>query len=90
MTVEKIRQRLAVRFKNAEIEVRDDSALHAGHAGAGRGGHYHVTVCCAEFAECSPVQRHRKIQDVLADMFPDEIHALSIAASASRTAAAAD
>jgi BolA protein len=63
------------------IQVRDDSALHAGHAGAASGGgHYHVTIVSAQFAGASRVARHRMVYDALRSLFPSQIHALAVSA----------
>src|ERR1700761_4099793 len=62
------------------ITVRDDSALHAGHAGASAGGHYAVTIVAAAFAGKARVARHRMVYDALADAMQRGIHALAITA----------
>jgi len=64
------------------VEVRDDSHLHAGHAGArAGGGHYHVQVISDDFAGRGRLQRHRLIYDAMGDAIRDDcIHALSIEA----------
>lgn len=60
------------------VEVVDDSARHAGHAGAAGGaGHFNVVVVAAAFEGKSRVARHRAVYTAVADMMPDEIHALS-------------
>lgn len=65
------------------IEIQDDSAAHAGHAGAARGGgHYRLRIVSAAFAGKGTLARHRIVYDALGDMMQREIHALSIAASA--------
>lgn len=63
------------------LAVRDDSALHAGHAGAASGGgHYHVTIVSDRFAGVARVARHRMVYDALRDLFPTQIHALAVTA----------
>ena len=62
------------------ITVRDDSALHAGHAGASAGGHYAVTIVAAAFAGKARVARHRMVYDALADAMQRGIHALALTA----------
>lgn len=60
---------------------RDDSHLHAGHAGNRGGGHYAVVVAGEAFAGVSRVGRQRMVKDLLQDLFSDGlIHALSIKA----------
>ncbi len=62
------------------IDVRDDSAQHAGHAGASAGGHSSVTIVAAGFAGKPRVARHRMVYDALADAMQRGIHALAITA----------
>lgn len=64
------------------LVVRDDSHLHAGHAGAREGGHYHVALTSARFAGLSRVARHRLVYDALKALFPQGIHALAVDARA--------
>lgn len=73
-----IRERLAILSPN-RVELIDDSALHAGHAGAkGGGGHYRLLVVASAFAGKSTVARHRIVYDALGDLMRQKIHALSI------------
>lgn len=60
------------------LEIRDDSARHAGHAGAREGGHFHVIIVTAAFHGLSAVQRHRMVYAAAAELMGREIHALSI------------
>jgi BolA family transcriptional regulator, general stress-responsive regulator len=60
------------------LEIRDDSAKHAGHAGAREGGHFHVTISSAVFNGVSQVQRHRMVYAAAAELMGRDIHALSI------------
>ncbi|WP_454055894.1 BolA family protein [Cupriavidus sp. Marseille-Q8015] len=63
------------------LTVRDDSAAHAGHAGAASGGgHYDVTIVSEQFAGQSRVARHRMVYDALRSLFPAQIHALAVSA----------
>lgn len=64
------------------LTVEDDSARHAGHAGAREGGHYNVHITSARFRGLTPVQRHRLVYDALASLMPNGIHALAIVARA--------
>jgi BolA family transcriptional regulator, general stress-responsive regulator len=70
------------------IAVRDDSAQHAGHAGAAAGGHYSVTIVAAAFAGKARVARHRMVYDALAEAMQRGIHALAITALTPEEAAA--
>jgi BolA family transcriptional regulator, general stress-responsive regulator len=62
------------------IHITDDSAQHAGHAGAAAGGHFSVTIVAAAFAGKARVARHRMVYDALADAMQRGIHALAITA----------
>jgi BolA family transcriptional regulator, general stress-responsive regulator len=66
------------------LEIRDDSAKHAGHAGAREGGHFHVLIESAAFAGVGPVERHRMVYAAAAEMMGRGIHALSIDARVPR------
>ncbi|MDO8315571.1 MAG: BolA family protein [Rugosibacter sp.] len=73
-----MRERLAT-LEPIELEVIDDSALHAGHAGARNGGgHYRLTIVSPRFINCSTMQKHRLVYDALGSLMKREIHALSI------------
>jgi BolA protein len=63
-----------------EIDVRDDSALHAGHAGARPEGetHYHVRVVSPAFAGLNRVARTRLVNDALKAEFDAGLHALAL------------
>jgi BolA family transcriptional regulator, general stress-responsive regulator len=79
--LDELRERLKTHFPDAAIELRDDSHLHAGHAGAqGGAGHYHLRICTSRFATLRTVARHRLVYDALADWIPERVHALSIEA----------
>lgn len=78
-TVELIRTRLAA-LEPTQLEIQDDSAKHAGHAGAKDGGHYAVRIVAPRFAGLSTMQRHRLVYDAIGDLAQQRIHALSISA----------
>jgi BolA protein len=67
----------------SQLEIEDDSASHAGHKGNGGGGHYNLTIVSAEFKGKTQVARHRIIYQLMGDLIPVKIHALSILAIAS-------
>lgn len=78
-TKEKIEQMLRQTLVATEIEVEDESALHAGHAGAASGGgHYRVRVVSPLFVGKPLVARHRMVYDALAGEMQKEIHALAL------------
>jgi BolA family transcriptional regulator, general stress-responsive regulator len=64
------------------LEIEDQSALHAGHAGVRKhgGGHFAVHIVAPGFAGKSRLARHRMVNAALGDAFKDTIHALSIRA----------
>jgi BolA protein len=79
-----IRRKLVETFRPTEIHVEDESALHAGHAGARPGGetHFRVRIVAPAFVDMSRVARQRKVYEVLSDEMREQIHALSIHARA--------
>lgn len=79
--VEQIRERLEGALAPLHLEIIDDSASHAGHAGAmAGGGHFHATIVSAQFDGKSLVQRHQMVYSALGDMMHNEIHAFSMKA----------
>ena len=64
----------------ATVRGRDDSASHAGHAGAAPGGqtHYAVEVVSAAFGGVSRVERSRRVHALLDAEFSGGLHALSL------------
>ncbi|TWI68990.1 BolA protein [Pseudoduganella lurida] len=81
--LDKIRERLEAALGPAQITLEDESALHAGHAGAASGGgHYRLSISSAKFKGLNLVTRHRLVYDAVHDMMHKEIHALAITAVA--------
>ena len=79
-TIEQMQQKLAILSPSA-IQIIDDSAKHAGHAGAkSGGGHYQLDIISTEFTGKPTLARHRMIYDALGEMMQQQIHALSIKA----------
>ncbi len=78
-TPDRIEQTLRQALSATEVQVEDESALHAGHAGAASGGgHYRVTVVSPLFEGKNLVQRHRLVYDALAEEMQQAIHALAL------------
>lgn len=77
-----IRRRLEQSLVPLSLELRDDSAKHAGHAGARGGGHYSVHIVSPAFTGRDRLSRHRLVYAALGELMQDEIHALSITALA--------
>lgn len=71
---------LTARLAPDLLRVADDSARHAGHAGAAPGGETHFTVLAvaAVFQGQSRVARSRAVHDALGAEFASGLHALSL------------
>jgi BolA family transcriptional regulator, general stress-responsive regulator len=81
--VERIRQLLDASLAPSELDVGDDSHLHAGHPGAASGGgHYRVKIVSERFEGLRLVMRHRLVYDAVHGMMHTDIHALAITAVA--------
>lgn len=80
----RIRCILSQVFAPVDLEVIDESALHAGHAGAAPGGetHFNVRIISPAFADLSRIDRQRAINTALSEEFETGLHALSIKADA--------
>ena len=75
---ERIRKILEAALKPSHLEIVDVSAAHAGHAEAGGGGHYSVTIVTEAFRGKSLLERHQMVYRALGEMMVSEIHALSL------------
>ncbi len=77
---ERIEKALKEAFSPALVEIEDQSARHAGHAGAREGGetHYKVRMVSADFNGVSRLERQRKVMDALKAEFAGGLHALSL------------
>lgn len=77
-----IRECLQAAFAPLELDVIDDSARHAGHAGARDGrGHFSVRIVSAAFVGMAPLARHRAVYAALGALMDSDIHALQIEAT---------
>jgi BolA family transcriptional regulator, general stress-responsive regulator len=79
--VDTIKARLAP-LSPSSLEIQDDSASHANHAGNTGGGHFTLKIVSSQFSQKSQIMRHRLIYQALTDLIPQKIHALSILAIA--------
>ena len=80
---ERIEAQLTAALAPTLLELTDESALHAGHAGAASGGgHYRLKIVSPRFEGLRLVMRHRLVYDSVHDMMHKEIHALAITALA--------
>jgi BolA protein len=81
ITAEALHARLAELLAPTRLEVIDESAAHAGHAGAdgsGSGTHFRVRIASPLFAGKTPVARHRLVYDALHEFLERGLHALAI------------
>jgi BolA family transcriptional regulator, general stress-responsive regulator len=78
--VEQLRLALERELTPLSLEIIDDSAKHAGHAGAREGGHFRVVVVAAAFKGHSQLERHRLVYAAVAPLMGQGVHALSIVA----------
>ncbi|MDE2002797.1 MAG: BolA family transcriptional regulator [Betaproteobacteria bacterium] len=77
-----LEQRLAS-LAPVELRIQDDSAQHAGHAGAASGGrHFSVTIVSEHFHGLSRIARQRAVLERVGDLIPHPVHALAIRAYA--------
>ena len=79
--VAEIEQQLRERLAPTQLEVLDESAAHAGHAGAnaeGFGSHFRVRIASPAFAGKSRVASHRLVYDAMQNFIDQGLHALAI------------
>ena len=78
-TADRLREIFTDRFTPDHLEIRDDSANHAGHAGAtSGGGHFKVVIVSGQFDGQSLLDRHRAVNAAVGDLFGAQIHALAL------------
>ena len=80
----RMREKLMVALRPSRLDVVNESHLHAGHSSSPGTGesHFRVLIVSNGFAGKTRVERHRMINDVLADELNDGVHALAIKACA--------
>lgn len=86
--IEQLRARLTEQLAPCEVRIRDDSAGHAGHAGAGDGSHLAVRVISPRFQGLRPLERHRLVYAAAGNLLQGSLHALQIRAETPEEAAA--
>lgn len=64
------------------LEIADDSAKHAGHAGNTGGGHLSAKIVSNAFSGLNTVARHRAVYALVSDLMPHQLHALSLTTKA--------
>ena len=78
---EQIHERLTSALAPESIQIKDQSHLHAGHAGARDGrGHFDITIISEHFAGANRLKRHQMVYDALGDLMDSDIHAVRIRA----------
>jgi BolA protein len=81
---DRIHRKLTERFTPQKIVVTDESARHAGHAGARRADgsegetHFHIRIVSAAFEGLARVERQRRVHAALSDELAGPVHALSL------------
>lgn len=85
--VDEVRARLQV-LQPLTLDLRDDSARHAGHAGSNGGGHLVLRIVSAQFDGLGTLARHRRVYAEVGDLMPARLHALAITALSPEEAAA--
>ncbi len=75
-----LREQLTLALHPQQLLLRDDSALHAGHAGAREGAHFAVHIVSPQFAGKRTLERHRMVYAAAANLLAGRIHALQITA----------
>lgn len=77
--MDRMREKLLATLDPLDCQLEDESAQHAGHAGAASGGgHYRLRIVSARFEGLGRLARHRLVYDSLSGMMHAEIHALAI------------
>ena len=76
--IERIRASLERELTPESLIIDDESAAHAGHAGAREGGHFRVHIVSSKFTGCSRLQRHQLVYNALGSLPAQGIHALAI------------
>ncbi|HEY9207583.1 MAG TPA: BolA family protein [Acidovorax sp.] len=78
---EAMQQRLSEKLSPTQVDVLDESATHAGHAGAngtGFGTHFRVRIASPLFTGRSRVAQHRLVYDALQEFIDQGVHAIAI------------
>jgi BolA protein len=75
-----LHEHLTRALEPAQLQLRDDSAAHAGHAGAKEGAHFAVRIVSPRFSGVRTLERHRMVYAAAAPLLVGRIHALQITA----------
>ena len=84
---DRIRAKLQAAFAPDHMELLDDSARHAGHAGASAAGesHFRLVLRAAAFNGKSRVARQKMVFDALAEEMAGRVHAFSMQVEGTET-----
>jgi BolA protein len=83
-----MQQKLTSAFAPVALQIEDQSARHAGHAGATRSDgsqgetHFHILLVSTAFEGLTRVERQRRVYAALKDELSGPVHALSLTALA--------
>lgn len=77
---DRLRAKLEAALRPSSLSIVDESAHHAGHAGAREGGetHFRVRIVSVEFAGLSRIQRQRRVYAAVAEEIANGVHALAL------------
>ena len=81
ITTHTVSEQLAKQLQPTFLEVVDESAQHAGHAGSdgtGEGTHFRVRIASAQFDGRPRVAKHRLVYDAMQELIDQGLHALAI------------
>ena len=81
MSVEStMREKLMVALRPTRLDVVNESELHAGHRSSPGTGesHFRLLIVAEAFAGKSRVERHRMVNEVLADELKGRVHAMAM------------
>jgi BolA protein len=76
----RMRSKLEAALSPSSLVIEDESAKHAGHAGAREGGetHFRIRIVSESFAGLNRVQRQRKVYAIVAEELAERVHALGL------------
>jgi len=81
--IQRIEKALVDEFSPVKLLVKDQSHLHAGHAGARSGlGHFDITIVAEKFSGANRLRRHKMVYAALGELMRSDIHAVRITARA--------
>lgn len=81
---ERMREKLMIGLAPTRLDIINESELHAGHRSSPGTGesHFRILVVSPAFAGKSRVERHRLVNELLAEELAGRIHALALKAFA--------